>query len=100
MTIQYKKLLDSTSDISNKEIIKNRFENQGYLFLKGVLDFIAINELRHKICDILYENGWLKKNSNPLLGHVDLRKRCTEGEKKYVDVYHKIYKLKELYDFG
>ena len=72
MSIQYKKLLDSTYDISNREIIKNRFENQGYLFLKGVLDFRAINDLRHKICDILYENGWLKKNSNPVFGHVDL----------------------------
>ena len=58
MSIQYNKLLDSTCDISNREIIKNRFENQGYLFLKGVLDFRAINDLRHKICDILYENGW------------------------------------------
>ena len=100
MSTQYNKLLDSTCDISNREIIKNRFENQGYLFFKGVLDFRAINDLRHKICDILYENGWLKKNSNPVLGHVDLRKRCTEGEKKYVDVYHKIYKLKALHESG
>ena len=62
MPLQYKELLDSTKDISNKETIKNRFENQGYLFLKGVLDFRAINDLRYKICDILHENGWLKKN--------------------------------------
>ena len=61
MSIQYNELLDSTFDISNRETIKNRFENQGYLFLKGVLDFRAINDLRQKICDILYENGWLKK---------------------------------------
>ena len=30
--MQYNNLLDSTCDISNREIIKNRFENQGYLF--------------------------------------------------------------------
>ena len=49
MYMQYKKLLDSSSDISNKEIIKNRFENQGYLFLKEVLDFMIDNKNGHII---------------------------------------------------
>ncbi len=91
---------DSSGILSNKNRLKKRMDEEGYLFFKGVLSKDRILSLRKDICDILQINGWLEKDTESIDGIANIDKRCTEGEIVYVNVFHQIYKLRSFHNSG
>ena len=97
MVEQLGELRDSNDAKNNPEELRRRINDEGYLFFKQFLNRDNLLELRRQILTTLQEGGWLTAGTDPMDGIADVTKRCTEGERKYEDVYHKVQKLEALH---
>ena len=93
--------LHVSNDAKNDpEELRRRIDKEGYLFFKQLLNPNNLLELRKQILTTLQEGGWLIAGTDPMDGIADVTKKCTEGERKYTDVYHKVQKLEALHRSG
>ena len=82
------------------EELKRRIYDEGYLFFKQLLNPDKLLELRRQILTTLQEGGWLMAGTDPMDGIADVEKKCTEGDRKYTEIYHKVQKLEALHRSG
>ena len=80
--------------------LKRRIYDEGYLFFKQLLNSDKLLELRRQILTTLQEGGWLMAGTDPMDGIADVDKKCTEGDRKYTEIYHKVQKLEALHRSG
>ena len=97
MDAQIKELRVSNDAKNDPEELRRRVDDEGYLFFKQLLNPDSLLELRKQILTTLQEGGWLISGTNPMDGITDVTKKCTEGDRKYTDVYHEVQKLEALH---
>lgn len=91
-----KRFHDSTSLLDNEEALRSRFHQDGYLFLKGIVDQDTLLSLRQQIVSILAESEWLKKETNPM-DAIPGTAAYVEGEEQYLQVYDEIQKVEAFH---
>ncbi len=88
-----KPFLDSTAIIHDGPALQQRMQQDGYLFLRGLLPQDTLESLRLQFLQMMREAGWVKRDT-PLANAVaDLDGFCVEPEPSYMEVYHQQQKL-------
>ena len=81
----------------DREELRRRLEEDGYLFFRRLQDPDRLLALRREMLTVMQRGGWLQDGSDPIDGIANLDARCTEGDVEYTDVYHEIYKLESFH---
>jgi len=89
-------LFDSSSLLEDPAALRQRFEQDGYVYIPGLLDTEVLLELRRQITDICADCGWLKPGSNPMEA-ITWRRPIVEGEDDYFEVYDRIQALQDFH---
>tara|TARA_B100001093_G_scaffold381261_1_gene366782 strand:+ start:672 stop:1775 length:1104 start_codon:yes stop_codon:yes gene_type:complete len=100
MEPEFNELRISNDAKDDPEELKRRIYDEGYLFFKQLLNSDKLLELRRQILTTLQEGGWLMAGTDPMDGIADVDKKCTEGDRKYTEIYHKVQKLEALHRSG
>ena len=90
----------SNDALSNPGELRRRMDEEGYLFVRGLQDSLALANLRLEMLAVMQEGGWLEGGTNLEQGIADLTKRCCEGDPEYQEVYHEVYKLESFHRAG
>jgi ectoine hydroxylase-related dioxygenase (phytanoyl-CoA dioxygenase family) len=77
--------------------LRRRFQDEGYVFIKGLLDRDQLLSLRREMMTTIQHGGWLVAGTDPADGIANLSARCTEGDLGYTEVYHAVYKLENFH---
>ena len=80
--------------------LRQRFADEGYLFLRKFFDRDRLWRLRLEILEVIESGGWIKPGTRLADGRVDPARACTEGEQAYTDVYSHVRKLRSMHASG
>ena len=97
MTNQYQELRISNGIMNDEEALRERIDNEGYLFFKRLQKPEKMMELRRQMLTVMQEHGWLIAGTDPSDGIADISMQCTEGDVEYSNVYHQVYRLEEFH---
>jgi hypothetical protein len=89
-----------SSAIENPAVLRQRLDDEGYLFFRRLQDPNTIRALRRDIVTVLQAGGWLVPGTDPEDGIAALNARCTEGDVEYPAVYHQVYRLESFHRAG
>ncbi len=92
-----KPYLDSTPVQSDANELRCRLERDGYLALRQIIPAAVLEDLRLKLLAIARDGGWVRKDAPLADGIADLDGFCLEPEPRYMDVYHRMYRLPEFH---
>lgn len=76
--------------------LRQRFLEDGYIFLKCVVDPRRLLELRAQITELCARHGWLKPGSDPQQA-IAWTSAKVEGEEAYFALYDEVQKLEALH---
>ena len=91
-----KAFYDSSPLLSDSAALKQRFDQDGYVFLRGLVDPELLLDLRRQIVEICNEFGWFKPATDPM-DAISWTVPKVEGEDGYFDVYDKIQRLQDFH---
>ena len=97
---QVEELRLSNDIISNGKALRGRMAEEGYVFLKGVMDRDKLMALRAEMMEVLMVAGWLLEGTDPVDGIARPGVQCTEGDLEYTEVYHQLYRLESFHRSG
>ena len=102
MTIEtaFRPLLESNDALGDASELKRRMDADGYVFLRRLQDRDALTELRRDMLGAIGRGGWLRAGTDPIDGIAEVDARCTEGDLRYTDVYHQVYRLESFHRAG
>lgn len=80
--------------------LRRRMDEEGYIFIKKLHDPDRLLSLRREMMQVCVDGGWLVQGTDVMSGIADVSAQCTEGDRKYTDVYHEIYKLESFHRSG
>lgn len=80
--------------------LRRRLDVDGYLFIRGLQDADRLRSLRHDICSVLMEGGWLEPGTPIDDGIARIGAQCTEGDPEYSGVYHQVQRLESFHASG
>ena len=100
MTTEMRELRVSNDAIADREELRRRMNDEGYVFIKKLQDPERLSQLRKDIMTVLQKGGWLVAGTDPMEGIADPAARCTEGDLPYTDVYHSMYRLQIFHESG
>jgi hypothetical protein len=94
-------LIDSSPLLDQPEALRQRAEEDGYLFIKGLLPRDEVLELRRQFLEILDGYGWIDRNYDLMEGRIDLEAVAKEdpaamaqtGSGIHRECYAKVQKL-------
>jgi ectoine hydroxylase-related dioxygenase (phytanoyl-CoA dioxygenase family) len=93
-------LRHSNDAITDADELKNRLDEDGYLFFRRLLDSDRLWDLRRQMLSVMQKGGWLIAGTDPMDGVADPAARSTEGDPEYTDVYHNVYKLEAFHSIA
>lgn len=91
-----KAFLDSSSLLFDSPALKQRFMQDGYVYLRGLLDSATLLNLRQQIVEICADCNWLKPDTDPVEA-VAWTIPKVEGEPEYFSVYDRIQRLQDFH---
>ena len=77
--------------------LRRRVAEDGFLFLRGLVDVESIRDLRTEVTQICQRHGWIKAGSNPSDGIAEPSRACAEPEADFYEIYRDIYKLEAFH---
>lgn len=83
---------DSSALLDDPERLVGRFERDGYVLLRGVVDRDLLLEVRRGVTEVLRSHGWLDPAHDPMSA-VPQAGPFGEGEEQYLEVYDDIQRL-------
>lgn len=93
--------LRTSNDVQNDAVeLKQRLDDDGYLFFRGLLGADRLLDLRRQMLTLMQAGGWLVKGTDPMEGIANVDSRVTEGDPGYTDVYHEVYKLQAFHQIA
>ncbi len=92
----YAPFTDSTALLGDDTALRNRFTEQGYLYLRGVVDTAEARELRRDIAAQCAAEGWLKPDTPPE-DFVAWTVPSVEGEEAYFKAYDRVQRLQSFH---
>ena len=90
----------SNDVLGDGEALRGRLAEEGYVFLRGVMDRDKLMALRGEIMEVLMAGGWLQEGTDPVDGIARPGVQCTEGDVEYAKVYHRMYRLESFHRAG
>lgn len=96
----YSELVESNGILLNETRLRERLEEDGYLFFRGLLDADRLLALRGQMLEVMQANGWLVADSDPIDGIAVDGVQCTEGDLAYSEVYHQVYRIQEFHEIA
>jgi ectoine hydroxylase-related dioxygenase (phytanoyl-CoA dioxygenase family) len=91
-----KAFFDSSALLSDPGALKGRFDEDGYVFLRGLVDPELLLALRRQIVEICAECSWLKSGTDPMEA-ISWTAPKVEGEDAYFEVYDRIQRLQDFH---
>jgi hypothetical protein len=80
--------------------LRQRLEEDGYLFFRRLLDRERLLNLRWEMLTLMQAGGWLVEGTDPVDGIANPDARSTEGDVEYTDVYHQVYRLQPFHEIA
>ncbi len=93
-------LRDSSDVVNNAVELERRLDEDGYLFIRKLLDEDRLLHLRREMLTIMKQGGWLVAGTDPMDGIANCDARSTEGDPGYTDVYHQVYRLQSFHEIA
>jgi hypothetical protein len=88
---------DSTAILADTGALRARLEEDGYLFLRGLLPRAAVMTLRGQTLRAAADGGWLDPAHPVEAAIADPRAACVDPEPSYLAVLAAIYRLEALH---
>jgi ectoine hydroxylase-related dioxygenase (phytanoyl-CoA dioxygenase family) len=88
--------VDSSDLVASPDALRARFDEDGYVFLKDVVDTDMLADVRSQIVAICDAREWFKPGTDPI-DAVAFREPCVEGEEPYFEVYDEVQKLEAFH---
>jgi ectoine hydroxylase-related dioxygenase (phytanoyl-CoA dioxygenase family) len=95
-SLQMLDFTDSSSLIGHADELRARFEEDGYLLLRGVVATEPLLEARRAITDVLERHGWLQPGTDPMDAIPQVEPRV-EGEPLFFEVYDDVQRLEAFH---
>ena len=80
--------------------LRRRLDDDGYVFIRKLVDPAPLWDLRLQMLEVLRDGGWLQPGTNLIDGIADVSKKCAEGDPEYIPVYHKVQRLEAFHRMG
>ncbi|NKB66949.1 MAG: phytanoyl-CoA dioxygenase [Candidatus Latescibacteria bacterium] len=96
----YNELRVSNDALTDAPELRNRLDDEGYLFFRRLQDPDQLLDLRRQIMAVCQAGGWLVAGTDPVDGIADIAHQCTEGHLAYNEVYHQLYRLEAFHQAG
>jgi hypothetical protein len=80
--------------------LRQRLEDDGYLFFRQLLEPHRLLNLRREMLTIMQAGGWLVEGTDPFDSIANPKARSTEGDPEYTDVYHRVYRLQSFHEIA
>ena len=93
-------LRESSDARHDTDELRQRLDDDGYLFFRRLLDPTRLMDLRREMLTVMQAGGWLAEDTDPVDGIANPDARCTEGDPGYTDVYHKVYRLQSFHEIA
>jgi ectoine hydroxylase-related dioxygenase (phytanoyl-CoA dioxygenase family) len=87
---------DSTRLLDDPEALRARFDDDGYVFVKDVIDRGLLRDVRSQITAICSDHGWLVPGTDPN-DAITSSQPWVEGEEAYFEVYDKVQRLEAFH---
>jgi hypothetical protein len=97
MATQVKHFKVSNDALDDVPELQRRLAEDGYLFIRRLLDPQPLWDLRLQILAVLREGGWLQAGSNLADGVADVSTKCAEGDPEYIAVYKNVQRLEAFH---
>ena len=82
--------------LGDRDALRERLDEDSYLYFKGVLDCDKIMTLRRRMLNTLADQGWVRKKPYLMRG-VAIAPPAQEGEEDYFRVYDEVQRLEEFH---
>jgi ectoine hydroxylase-related dioxygenase (phytanoyl-CoA dioxygenase family) len=76
--------------------LRERFEGDGYVLLRGAIDRDVLQEARRAITGVLNTHGWLEPSHDPTVA-VPRTGPFVEGEPKFLEAYNDVQRLEAFH---
>jgi hypothetical protein len=83
---------DSSDLLEDEHRLRARFADDGYVFLRGVIDRGSLLDVRARLTSILAARHWLAPGTDPMDAVPNITP-CVEGEDEYFEAYDEIQRL-------
>ncbi len=90
----------SDDAVADGDELRRRMEQDGYLFVPGLLPRDVVADLRRRFQAIAAAAGWLKAGTAPEQSVADPQAACVDPEPGYVSVLKQYYRLEALHAIG
>jgi hypothetical protein len=87
---------DSSGLLDDPAGLRARFERDGYVLLRGVVDRDVLLDARRAICGVLHDHGWLDPSRDPMAA-VPRVGPFVEGEAKFLEAYDDVQRLEAFH---
>lgn len=87
----------SNDALDDNQELRRRLADDGYLFIRTLVDAQPLLDLRLQMLAVLQEGGWLQAGSNLADGVADVSKKCAEGDPEYIAVYRNVQRLEAFH---
>jgi hypothetical protein len=87
---------DSSDLVGTPAALRARFAEDGYVFLRGVVDRDMLRDVRARIGAVCAAHGWLQPGTDPIEAIPGVEP-TVEGEERYFEVYDEIQKLEAFH---
>ncbi|MFK8049912.1 MAG: phytanoyl-CoA dioxygenase family protein [Halioglobus sp.] len=91
-----KAFYDSSPHITHAGALRERFFQDGYLYIPGLMDRGILTSLRRQIVEICERSKWLKPGTNPM-DAISWTVPKVEGEEDYFEVYDQVQRLQDFH---
>jgi ectoine hydroxylase-related dioxygenase (phytanoyl-CoA dioxygenase family) len=87
----------SNDALDHPQELRRRLNDDGYIFIRELLDPKPLWQLRLQMLHVLQDGGWLQAGSNLADGIADVSKKCAEGDPEYAAVYRNVQRLEAFH---
>jgi ectoine hydroxylase-related dioxygenase (phytanoyl-CoA dioxygenase family) len=87
---------DSTHLLDDHAALRARFAEDGFVYLRDVIDHDMLLELRAQITRICATHGWFDPSRSPM-DAVTCVEPCVEGDDRYFEVYDDVQRLEAFH---
>jgi hypothetical protein len=91
-----KPFFDSSALLQDSQALTRRFQQDGYVYVRGLVDPELLLNLKRQIVSICRDCGWLKPGTDPM-DAISWTVPKVEGEAEYFEVYDRVQRLQDFH---
>jgi ectoine hydroxylase-related dioxygenase (phytanoyl-CoA dioxygenase family) len=91
---------ESNDALDDADELRRRLADDGYLFIRRLVDPDLLADLRRQMLEVCEAGGWLVPATPLLDGVADVSRKCAEGDPEYHAVYRNLQRLEAFHRAG